>query len=137
RHLLANARHAEATGVDRENIVLADDGWVGDLQAGRAEVGGAVGCSCAFGDGPPVGEITRADLERRLVLSGEGFVTIFIAVTSQSKSLIAGPEIHARGVAESDDVFDTIVPKVTKAVEDALRDGTVDQYQLQQVVRRT
>src|SRR5699024_7647073 len=62
---------------------------------------------------------------------------IFIAVNSQSKSLIAGPEIHARGVAESDDVFDTIVPKVTKAVEDALRDGTVDQYQLQQVVRPT
>src|SRR5699024_7520630 len=77
------------------------------------------------------------DLKDRLVLSGEGFVTIFIAVNSQSKSLIAGPEIHARGVAESDDVFDTIVPKVTKAVEDALRDGTVDQYHLQPDARRT
>jgi ribonuclease J len=137
RHLLANARHAEATGVDRENIVLADDGWVVDLKDGRAEVVGAVDCNYVFVDGSSVGEITEADLKDRLVLSGEGFVTIFIAVNSQSKSLIAGPEIHARGVAESDDVFDTIVPKVTKAVEDALRDGTVDQYQLQQVVRRT
>ena len=137
RHLLANARHAEATGVDPNNIVLADDGWVVDLKDGHAEVVGAVDCNYVFVDGSSVGEITEADLKDRLVLSGEGFVTIFMAVNSQTKSLIAGPEIHARGVAESDDVFDTIVPKVQKAVEDALRDGTTDQYQLQQVVRRT
>ncbi|WP_152348381.1 ribonuclease J [Brevibacterium sp. CFH 10365] len=137
RHLLANARHAEATGVDPNDIVLADDGWVVDLKDGHAEVVGAVDCNYVFVDGSSVGEITEADLKDRLVLSGEGFVTIFMAVNSQTKSLIAGPEIHARGVAESDDVFDTIVPKVQKAVEDALRDGTADQYQLQQVVRRT
>ncbi len=137
RHLLANARHAEATGVDPNNIVLADDGWVVDLKDGHAEVVGAVDCNYVFVDGSSVGEITEADLKDRLVLSGEGFVTIFMAVNSQTKSLIAGPEIHARGVAESDDVFDSIMPKVQKAVEDALRDGTTDQYQLQQVVRRT
>ncbi|WP_181275893.1 ribonuclease J [Brevibacterium oceani] len=137
RHLLANGRHAEATGVDPDNIVLADDGWVVDLKDGHAEVVGAVDCNYVFVDGSSVGEITEADLKDRLVLSGEGFVTIFMAVNSQTKSLIAGPEIHARGVAESDDVFDSIVPKVKKAVEDALRDGTTDQYQLQQVVRRT
>ncbi len=137
RHLLANARHAEATGVDPNNIVLADDGWVVDLKDGHAEVVGAVDCNYVFVDGSSVGEITEADLKDRLVLSGEGFVTIFMAVNSQTKSLIAGPEIHARGVAESDDVFDSIVPKVQKAVEDALRDGTTDQFQLQQVVRRT
>ena len=137
RHLLANARHAEATGVDPNNIVLADDGWVVDLKDGHAEVVGAVDCNYVFVDGSSVGEITEADLKDRLVLSGEGFVTIFMAVNSQTKSLIAGPEIHARGVAESDDVFDSIVPKVQKAVEDALRDGTTDQFQLQQVVCRT
>lgn len=137
RHMLANARHAEATGVNPDNIVLADDGWVVDLKDGHAEVVGAVDCNFVFVDGSSVGEITEADLKDRLVLSGEGFVTIFMAINSQSKSLIAGPEIHARGVAESDSVFDSIMPKVTKAVEDALRDGTTDQYQLQQVVRRT
>ncbi|WP_092109536.1 MULTISPECIES: ribonuclease J [Brevibacterium] len=137
RHMLANARHAEATGVSPGEIVLADDGWVVDLKDGHAEVVGAVDCNYVFVDGSSVGEITEADLKDRLVLSGEGFVTIFMAINSQSKSLIAGPEIHARGVAESDSVFDSIMPKVTKAVEDALKDGTTDQYQLQQVVRRT
>ncbi len=137
RHLLANARHAESTGIDPENIVLADDGWVVDLKDGHAEVVGAVDCNYVFVDGSSVGEITEADLKDRLVLSGEGFVTIFMAINSQSKTLIAGPEIHARGVAESDHVFDAIMPKVTKAVEDALHEGTTDQFQLQQVVRRT
>ena len=137
RHLLANARHAEATGVDPDNIVLADDGWVVDLKDGHAEVVGAVDCNYVFVDGSSVGEITEADLKDRLVLAGEGFVTIFLAVNSQTKTLIAGPEIHARGVAENDSVFDSIIPKVTKAVEEALESGTTDQYQLQQVVRRT
>lgn len=137
RHMLANGRHAEATGVDPNNIVLADDGWVVDLKDGHAEVVGAVDCNYVFVDGSSVGEITEADLKDRLVLAGEGFVTIFMAVNSRTKSLIAGPEIHARGVAESDDVFGAIVPKVTKAVEEALTEGTTDQYQLQQVVRRT
>ncbi|GAA1805153.1 ribonuclease J [Brevibacterium celere] len=137
RHLLANARHAEATGVDPDNIVLADDGWVVDLKDGHAEVVGAVDCNYVFVDGSSVGEITEADLKDRLVLAGEGFVTIFLAVDSQTKTVIAGPEIHARGVAESDDVFDSIIPKVTKAIEEALESGTTDQYQLQQVVRRT
>lgn len=137
RHLLANARHAEATGIDPDNIVLADDGWVVDLKDGHAEVVGAVDCNYVFVDGSSVGEITEADLKDRLVLAGEGFVTIFLAVNSQTKTLIAGPEIHARGVAENDSVFDSIIPKVTKAVEEALESGTTDQYQLQQVVRRT
>src|SRR5699024_410676 len=55
RHLLANARHAEATGADRANIVLADDGWVVDLKDGRAEVVGAVDCNYVFVDGSSVG----------------------------------------------------------------------------------
>ena len=86
RHMLANARHAEATGVNPNNIVLADDGWVVDLKDGHAEVVGAVDCNYVFVDGSSVGEITEADLKDRLVLSGEGFVTIFMAVNSPDES---------------------------------------------------
>jgi ribonuclease J len=38
---------------------------------------------------------------------------------------------------EDDAAFDPVVAKIRQAVEDALREGTTDQYALQQVVRRT
>ena len=54
-----------------------------------------------------------------------------------SGKVVAGPEIHARGFGEDDTVFDDIRPKLTGALEDALREGNTDTHALQQVVRRT
>ena len=34
-------------------------------------------------------------------------------------------------------MFDTIKPKIEKAVADALDDGVVDEHKLQQIIRRT
>jgi len=48
----------------------------------------------------------------------------------------AGPEIQARGFVEDDAVFDDVIPKIKQSVEDALRNGTTDQFALQQLVRR-
>ncbi|MCQ9367706.1 ribonuclease J [Brevibacterium sp. 50QC2O2] len=137
RHLIANAKLAQATGVPEENIVLADDGWVVDLKNGHAEVVGAVDCDYVFVDGSSVGTVTEADLEDRRVLAGEGFVSVFLTVDAKNQSILAGPVIHTRGVAENDKVFDTIKPKITEAIQDALNKGTKDEYKLQQAIRRT
>ena len=51
--------------------------------------------------------------------------------------VVAGPEIHARGFAEDDSVFDPLIPLVSAALESALRDGTTDNHALTQLVRRT
>ena len=50
--------------------------------------------------------------------------------------MIAGPQIHARGVAEQDTVFDDILPELTAAIEESARDGDFDTQVLQQVMRR-
>ena len=50
--------------------------------------------------------------------------------------MLAGPQIHARGFAEQDAVFDDILPELTAALEDAARGGATDTHQLQQVMRR-
>ncbi len=50
--------------------------------------------------------------------------------------MLAGPQIHARGVAEEDAVFDQVLPEVSAALEAAAVGGTMDTHQLQQVVRR-
>ncbi|HEV7957777.1 MAG TPA: RNase J family beta-CASP ribonuclease, partial [Marisediminicola sp.] len=84
-----------------------------------------------------VGEITDADLKDRRILAEEGFVSIFVAIDPQTGAVIVGPEIHARGFAEDDRVFDSVKPMVIKAISDAAANGTRDTHAFSQVIRRT
>jgi ribonuclease J len=136
RHLVANGELAVRTGVPRNRVVIADDGMVVDLVDGRATVVGAVPCGYVYVDGSTVGEITEADLKDRRILGEEGFVSIIAVVDAQTGKVVAGPEIHARGFAEDDAVFDQVRPRVAQALHDAVADGNTDTYALQQVVRR-
>ncbi len=136
RHLVANADIAVLTGVPRERVVMAEDGVVVDLVDGIAQVVGAVPCGYVYVDGSSVGEITDADLKDRRVLGEEGFISIVVVVDSVSGKVIAGPDIHARGFAEGDEVFASVRPKIVQALAEAAAQGTTDPHQLQQVVRR-
>ena len=136
RHLHANAELAIATGVPRERVAVVEDGVVVDLADGVATVVGAVPCGYVFVDGASVGEITEADLKDRRILGDEGFISIFVVVDSGSGKVVTGPEVHARGFAEDDAVFDTIKPAIAEALADAGRRGIGDTVALQQVVRR-
>jgi ribonuclease J len=136
RHLRAHAELAAQTGVSRDNIVLAEDGVVVDLVDGRARVVGAVPCGYVYVDGSSVGAITDADLKDRRVLGEEGFISIIVVVDSGSGKVLAGPEIHARGFAEGDEVFDSVRPQIEAALSEAIERGETDTYQLQQAVRR-
>ena len=138
RHLIANGRVAESTGIAPERIVLARDGYVVDLADGKAQVVGAIPNGYVYVDGSSVGEISEADLKDRRILGDEGFISVFAVVNSETGALIAGPEIHARGVAEDDAVFEKIKPQIVTALEQAVADQADrrDAYQLQQVMRR-
>ena len=137
RHLIVNGKLAAQTGVPEENIILADDGTVVDLVNGKARVVGNIECGLVYVDGSSVGEITDTDLKDRRILGEEGFISVITVVNRNTGTIVSGPEIHARGFAEDDTVFDEIKPKISKALEEAVmsnRDHTA--YQLQQVVRR-
>jgi len=136
RHLIANGALAVKSGVPADRVVLAEDGVVVDLVDGRAQVVGAVPCGYVYVDGSSVGELTEAELKDRRILGDEGFVSIFAVVSSGDGKVLAGPQIHARGVAEQDDVFDEILPVLIEALEEAVRAGATDTHQLQQVMRR-
>ena len=136
RHLVANAALAVQTGVPADRVVLAEDGVVVDLVDGRASVVGAVPCGYVYVDGSSVGGITEAELKDRRILGDEGFVSIFAVVSSADGKVLAGPQIHARGFAEQDEVFEDILPEVTRALEEAVAQGATDTHQLQQVIRR-
>ena len=135
RHLLANGKLAMKTGIPPERVMFAENGVVVDLKDGVAKVVGAVEFHNVYVDGSSVGEITDSELKDRRILAEEGFVSVFAVVDSSNGRVVSGPEVHARGLAEDDAVFDAILPEIKKALEEAARGGA-DAHQLQQVARR-
>lgn len=136
RHMNANAAIAASSGVPWENILQAEDGHVIDLFAGEAKIVGSVPCGLVYVDGATIGEVTDSDLKDRRILAEEGFISIFVAVELDTGQVVVGPEIHARGLAEDDAIFDTIRPAIIDAIADAADRDVKDTHQLQQVVRR-
>ncbi|MGZ4597725.1 MAG: ribonuclease J [Actinomycetes bacterium] len=137
RHLRANAELAVLTGVPRDRAVLAEDGVVVDLVEGRASIVGNVPCGYVYVDGSSVGDVTDASLKDRRILRDEGFISIVVVVDSVTGKVSGGPEIHARGFAQDESVFDELRTLIEQALEAAASEGIGDTHQLQQLVRRT
>jgi ribonuclease J len=136
RHLTANARLAIETGIPEENTVLADNGTVVDMRDGVVRTVGQLDLGFVYVDGATVGEVTDADLKDRRILSEEGFISIIVVVDAATGGIIVGPEIHAKGFAEDDAVFDEVKPAIAAALADAARNGVRDTHALSQAVRR-
>lgn len=137
RHLIANGKLAEQTGVPHERVLITEDGWVVDLVDGIAEVVGGVECGLLFVDGKTVGKVTEEDLKDRRVLAEEGFISIFCVIDAKDGRVKIGPEIRARAFAEEDNVFNDVKPLIERALAEAAGEGVRDPYALQQVIRRT
>ena len=136
RHLIANGELAVLTGVPRERTLITEDGAVVDLRKGQAKVVGQVDSAYIFVDGSTVGDVSEAMLTDRKILGEEGFISVVTVVDLRTKSMVSGPDIHARGFAEDDSAFDDIRSQIAESLTDALRDGVDDTRRLQQVVRR-
>lgn len=136
RHLQANARLAQDSGVPAERTIIGENGTVIDLKDGVAKVTGQLDIGFVYVDGSTVGEITEADLKDRRILGEEGFISVIVVVDAATGRIITGPEIHARGFAEDDTVFDSVKPKIAAALAEAAQSGVRDTHALSQVVRR-
>jgi ribonuclease J len=137
RHLFANAKLAQDTGIPEENTFIGENGSVYDLRDGEVRVVGQLDLGFVYVDGSTVGEITDADLKDRRILAEEGFISVIIVVDASTGRIIVGPEIHARGFAEDDAVFEEVKPRISAALLEAAQNGVRDQHGLQQIVRRT
>jgi len=137
RHLTANAEIAISAGVLREHALIIENGVVVDLVNHEASVIGSVPCGFVYVDGQSIGDITESSLKDRRILGEEGFISCVVVIESQSGKIIAGPDIHARGFAEDEALFDEVKLKIEKALARAVAEGINGTHQLSQIVRKT
>ena len=137
RHMKANAELAIQTGVNRKNTVVVENGMVVDLIEGKAQVAGAVPCGFVYVDSQSIGEITESTLKDRRILGEEGFISVVVVIDSQKGTIVAGPDIHARGFNEDPEMFNDVKNRIENALAAAVAQGTNGTHQLSQVVRKT
>jgi ribonuclease J len=136
RHLRANADLAISTGVAPAGVVIAEDGVVVDLIAGRAKVTGKVPAGYVYVDGMTVGGATEASLKDRRTLAEEGVITVVALVDADTGALAEPPDFLARGFVHDDSTFAAVVPAIEKALASAAKEGVGDRHHLEQLISR-
>ena len=136
RHLRANAALAERSGVDRESIVVAENGVSVDLIAGKATIAGAVPVGKMFVDGLITGDVGDATLGERLILSS-GFIAITVVVRRGTGKPAGPAQLLSRGFSEDPKALEPAARKVQAELEVLAGDGVTDPTRIAQAVRRT
>ena len=129
RMLDAHKHLAVQTGVEPENVFLADNG---DVLEFTHEFGDKVGKTYGghvFVDGSGIGDVGEAVLRDRKALSNDGIIMVVVAIDSEEARVIAGPDLISRGVfylPEADGVLDELRGELRATIEgisvDAMRD---------------
>jgi ribonuclease J len=97
RHLVLHARLAQEMGLATENILLAQNGQVISFNSAGAQVQDAVPTGRLLIDGKSVGDVGRAVLKERRMLSEEGMVVVNMAFDEETGVIIYGPDVVSKG----------------------------------------
>lgn len=112
RHLVANAKLAQATGIPADHTIVAEDGDVIDLADGHARRTGRVDASYIFVDGTTVGDVTETSLTDRRILGEEGFISVIAARSIQLPDHRRRTRYQRPGVPGDPTIFDSITEDI-------------------------
>jgi len=121
RHLVQHARLAEEQGVARENILLAQNGQVVEIDESGLRFGESVNTGRLLIDGKGVGDVGRSVLKERRVLSEEGMVVVNMAFDEETGVIIYGPDVVSKGFVfetETGHLLDDAQCVILEVVED-------------------
>ncbi len=138
RHLVANSKLGMIMGVDRQKVLICEDGDVLELSDEGLTPTGRVPAGYLYVDGI-VGDVGQGVLRDRKVLAEEGVVVVVVTVDITSGKVLVGPEIITRGwvyAPEAEDLLDEACDRISDAVESALAKGERNVDALERDVRR-
>jgi ribonuclease J len=135
RMLAAHAQLARDAGVPDDRIVLAENGSVVELAAGRPpRIVDRIHAGITFVDGLGVGDVEDVALRDRRKLAEDGVLIVVTTVAMANGAEIAPPELIARGFAEDDALLEELRLEAERVVSGLAADGTVEIKLLQEHV---
>jgi ribonuclease J len=122
RMLKAHAQLAVENGIPEENVFVVENGTVIEIDKQGVHIGERVPGGYVFVDGSGVGDVGRAVLRDREILSQDGFLIVVADIDRRKHKLIREPEIISRGfvyLRDADDLMDKITHSVNSVVQSA------------------
>jgi ribonuclease J len=137
KRLKLHGQLAAAVGIEEEDVFLAENGDVLELDARGARFGKPEGAGMIFVDGVDIGDVADAALRDRRMLSGDGIFIVVATISEKDGGSVAEPEVIFRGVAfldEAGQLVDEIKDTVEDSLERAAKEGVRDVEHLQQLL---
>lgn len=130
RHLVKHAKLAESLGMDKKNILIAENGAVVELSKNSIGINGKVNSGIVLIDGLGVGDVGNIVLRDRRQLSEDGIMIVIVGIDRGSNRIAAGPDIVSRGfvyVREAENLMDDAKSRVQAAL-DKCEDNNVKEW---------
>ena len=138
RHRLAQKELALSVGVPKENIVMAENGDIIELDAEHCVISEHVQAGPVLVDGLGVGDVGNIVLRDRQNLAQNGIIIAVIALERSTGQIMAGPDIVTRGfvyVRENEDLIDDARDVVLDALDDCALSGNDDWAHIKNVIK--
>ena len=138
RMLKAHEKIAKKCKIDEDNIIIAENGEVVELQKDQIRISGKVTAGNILIDGSGVGDVGNIVLRDRRLLSQDGILLVVVTLDRTTKAIVSGPEIISRGfvyVRESEHLIERAVEIVRETVEENVGGTNFDWSSLKQDVR--
>ena len=103
RHLVKHAQLALETGMDKDRVIVAEDGKIISFENQELRMKGDVHTGRIFVDGKGVGDVEEMVLRDRRRLSGHGMVVVLLVLGEDTAERVYGPEIISRGFVFEDE----------------------------------
>ncbi len=119
KHLRKNAALAESMGIDRKNILIADNGVLVEITNKKMNASASVPSGKVYVDGYGVGDVGSAVLRDRRHLAQDGIIIVAAVVDTYSGYVATGPQIESKGfvyVKEAEE----LIEEAKKLVSDTL-----------------
>jgi ribonuclease J len=138
RHLVKHARLAESLGMDRKNIMIAENGAIVELTRDRIYMNGKITAGNVLIDGLGVGDVGNIVLRDRRQLSQDGIMIVVVGVDSAANQIVSGPDIVSRGfvyVREAEDLMGEAKDVVQAALDKCEENNSTEWSALKTAVR--
>ncbi len=129
KHLQKHASLALSMGIPKENILIADNGNVVEINKKAMKVTGTVPAGRVLVDGYGVGDVGSVVLRDRKHLAQDGLIIVAAVINCKKRTLISTPDIVSRGfvyVKESEQLIEKARQSAKTTIETCFKNNITD-----------
>ncbi len=97
KHLQKHAELAVSIGIDKKNIIIADNGTQVEMSSDYVKTIANVPAGRIFVDGSGVGDVGSVVIRDRKHLAEDGIIIVVATLDSATGELVSGPDVVSRG----------------------------------------